>query len=104
MCHFFHSNFSFTDCPALVAPANGALSTTDATTGSLVSVSCIAGFSLYGDSTLVCQINGTWTASVGVCRQGNTVPLSLNRYYKAHTLFSAPNNNKAYIMKYSAGG
>ena len=68
--HFTLFFFPLSDCPALTEPINGSLSSDLVTVGSSVTVSCISGHTLFGDETLECLTNGSWTAPVGTCRKG----------------------------------
>ena len=58
---------------SLLSPANGSLSTKDVIAGTIVSVSCEAGFTLFGNETLLCQDDGAWNGSqlghvrIGTC-------------------------------------
>ncbi|KNC54883.1 uncharacterized protein AMSG_12362 [Thecamonas trahens ATCC 50062] len=65
-------------CPSLSPPANGALSTSVNTSGTTVSVSCSAGFTLSGSSTLECGTSGVWSGPVDYVCTGLpcTPPLS----------------------------
>ncbi|XP_077996757.1 P-selectin-like [Glandiceps talaboti] len=58
------------DCPALTAPANGALSSTDMTHDTVVKVTCDTDYTLTGDNELICD-DGTWSSTVGTCAKGS---------------------------------
>ena len=71
-CIFHQKNCSclLADCESLLSPANGSLSTKDVIAGTIVSVSCEAGFTLFGNETLLCQDGGAWNGSQGTCKKG----------------------------------
>ncbi|XP_078573892.1 E-selectin-like [Branchiostoma floridae x Branchiostoma japonicum] len=56
-------------CPALTAPANGALNPPGPAYSypSTVIVTCNSGYQLTGATTVTCQTDGTWSAPVGTC-------------------------------------
>lgn len=60
--------------PNLVAPANGAVSSTTGTTGSVSTFSCNAGFSLVGSTTATCLPSGAWTSSAVNCMANGLSP------------------------------
>ena len=76
MVHFYFWKYKpiislyFTDCPALTAPTNGALSTDVVMSGTSVDVTCTGGYTLSGTSPIVCN-EGIWSDSVPTCPQGN---------------------------------
>ena len=47
------------------------LSTKSNISGTVAKVSCGVGFTLFGDTVLECQTDGSWNSSVGNCRKGN---------------------------------
>lgn len=56
------------DCPTLTAPPDGSLSTSGVGTGTSVTVLCDPNFTLDGATPIVCQTDGNWDNTVGVCR------------------------------------
>ena len=60
---------SITDCPTLTVN-NGAVSTNDTVDGTTVKISCHPGYSLSGNSSLICH-DGTWGGDPPTCQQGD---------------------------------
>ncbi|XP_019626709.1 PREDICTED: sushi, von Willebrand factor type A, EGF and pentraxin domain-containing protein 1-like [Branchiostoma belcheri] len=54
-------------CPSLTAPANGALSTTDTSFNTVVTITCNSGYVLNGVPTVTCQAGGTWSNTLPTC-------------------------------------
>ncbi|XP_078687146.1 uncharacterized protein LOC144919463 isoform X14 [Branchiostoma floridae x Branchiostoma belcheri] len=54
-------------CPSLTAPANGALSTTDTSFNTVVTVTCDSGYVLNGVPAVTCQAGGTWSNTLPTC-------------------------------------
>lgn len=57
------------DCPALIEPSDGSLSTSKVSVGTSVDVSCDSSFTLFGTTPLTCLPGGTWSDVVGDCRK-----------------------------------
>ncbi|XP_077996860.1 E-selectin-like [Glandiceps talaboti] len=55
------------DCPALTAPIDGDLSTTDVTSGITVDITCDTRYSLSGDAQRTCT-DGTWSGTMPTCQ------------------------------------
>ena len=60
----------FKDCPSLANPSHGILSTRVRKANTVVSLSCNAGFTLFGSEKIHCQQNGQWSDIVGTCING----------------------------------
>lgn len=62
---------SFLDCGSLSHPVNGSVDTAAGTTvGKRASYSCDAGYTLAGNSTRLCRVNGTgvaWSDKAPTC-------------------------------------
>lgn len=58
------------DCSQLTAPLDGELSTHAVASGTVVTVSCFPGYTLFDHEPLQCQ-DGTWKGSLGTCKKGN---------------------------------
>lgn len=72
----YNNNYGyFVECPLLVPPLDGSLSTKSTFVGVVINISCNAGFTLFGDETLKCLTNGTWTSRVGDCKKGTFIDL-----------------------------
>lgn len=54
-------------CPTLVAPANGGVTPTMGTTGTVATYSCNAGYALTGTAIQTCQSAGTWSGTAPTC-------------------------------------
>ena len=54
-------------CPALSAPANGAVSPISGTTGTVAAYSCNAGYYMEGSASTTCQADGVWSSSAPLC-------------------------------------
>lgn len=54
-------------CPTLAQPANGAVTATSGTTGTVVTYSCSAGFALSGSSTRTCGTDSAWSGTEPTC-------------------------------------
>ena len=72
----------FSDCPALIVPASGSLSTDVVKVGTEVTVTCDQSYTLFGDVTIACETGGTWNTTVGTCRKG-----------KEHTIWASSREN-----------
>ncbi len=55
------------DCGSLTNPANGSVSLTMTTFGSMASYTCSDRSNLLGDAMRTCQSNGTWSGNVPEC-------------------------------------
>lgn len=53
--------------PNLTAPANGTVSTTTGTTGTVATYGCNSGYMLTGASSTICQTNGMWSNPAPTC-------------------------------------
>ena len=62
----FTSHISVTGCSKLTAPNNGAKSTDETGDGSIVEFTCDQGYTLIGDSSIMCS-DGNWSGNVPVC-------------------------------------
>lgn len=56
-------------CPNLPNPANGEVTLTGNTVGSLATYSCDLGFGLVGFSTRICQPTGQWSGEEPTCQR-----------------------------------
>ena len=62
------------DCGALPNPLNGAVNTPNTVLGSQATYSCLgSGYILVGDSSRLCDTDGTWTGSQPVCESKGAV-------------------------------
>ena len=66
-----HSTFSIstTECPMLDDPANGTVTWTSLTTGSVATYECDPGFELVGEMNRICQTNSQWSGAPPICRR-----------------------------------
>ena len=55
------------DCPELDNPANGMVSVSDRTPGSVANYTCNAGFTVVGAPLLTCLPNGMWDNAPPTC-------------------------------------
>jgi hypothetical protein len=53
--------------PNLVAPANGSVTPTMGTTGTVATYSCNGGYALNGNATTTCQADGMWSGTAPTC-------------------------------------
>ena len=65
----------------LTNPTNGAVNTTGTLEDTVAGYSCIEGYDLIGDSTLVCQrnaatIHGVWSGAEPTCKSMFYMPLA----------------------------
>ncbi|HEY3449985.1 MAG TPA: hypothetical protein VGK67_26775 [Myxococcales bacterium] len=58
--------------PDLTAPAHGQASATTGVTGDVVTYSCDSGYSLAGNTTRLCQTDGTWSGADPTCSPDQT--------------------------------
>ncbi|XP_053376387.1 uncharacterized protein LOC123533517 isoform X2 [Mercenaria mercenaria] len=58
------------------SPNKGSANTTETTYGTVVEITCSSGFNLSGNSTIVCQSDGTWSDNP-VCDTSDCGPLSV---------------------------
>ena len=56
-------------CPAIESPANGDVTVSGFTTGSVASYTCNINYLLDGSSTRVCGSDGQWSAEAPICRR-----------------------------------
>ena len=63
------TNGFISDCQDLIAPLYGSLSSNRVSHGKIVKVSCIKGYTLSGERTILCT-SGTWSSSIGTCEAG----------------------------------
>ena len=56
-------------CPELLNPANGRVSVTGLTFGSIANYTCDSGFTLSGDAQRSCTAGGFWSGSAPVCNR-----------------------------------
>lgn len=61
-----YPNCELIHCPELEI-ANANISSSNTSYGTEVSVSCLAGFELFGDALLVCRANGVWSGLTPIC-------------------------------------
>ncbi len=59
--------YTAADCGSLMNPANGSVSLTMTTFGSMASYSCSNPTILLGDAMRTCQADGMWSGSVPEC-------------------------------------
>ena len=57
------------DCGALTDPANGSVSASPTTYGSIATYTCQTGYGLVGTSPRTCQADGTWSDTAPTCSQ-----------------------------------
>ena len=57
------------ECAKLKGPANGEVTLTGTTRGSLAKYRCDHGYKLEGLSTRVCEENGKWSSKAPVCKR-----------------------------------
>ena len=57
-------------CPVLGDPANGMVTWTSFTTGSVATYECDRGFELVGQMTRTCRRNLEWSGVPPICRRG----------------------------------
>ena len=75
--HLLH--VSFLDCPELNRTIeNGHINGNGSTFGSSYSFHCDDGYTIEGQSTLVCDKRGQWNASMPVCSRGELINLELD--------------------------
>lgn len=55
-------------CGRLEPPQNGRVDIDGSTPGSTATYSCLSGFSLIGQSSRSCQLNGVWSGSAPFCQ------------------------------------
>ena len=87
VCALFHSfsswlllynrlllySFLSVRCPGLSIPSHGSLSSSENTPGSAVKTVCDEGYTVdteTGKSTILCRLNGTWSAALAGCKKG----------------------------------
>ncbi len=56
-------------CPVLSSPANGQVSFTTVTVGSVARYTCQPGFQLIGTAVRVCREDEKWSGSEPICRR-----------------------------------
>ena len=59
------------DCNSLMAPANGSVNHPQTTFMATATYSCNLGYIIEGQTTRMCQVDGTWSGSAPTCRAGN---------------------------------
>jgi len=62
-----YANNYLVDCGDLDSPANGDVSYTTTTEGSVADYSCDEGYDLVGVTQRICQSNNTWSGDVPTC-------------------------------------
>ena len=57
------------DCGSVVSPSHGDVRVQETTFQSVVTYSCISGYSLVGDDNRTCQANGNWSEETPQCNR-----------------------------------
>ena len=63
-----HAFLCTADCGSLQNPANGQVILNETVFKSIANYSCNSLYSIVGDTSRVCQANGTWSGSVPTCQ------------------------------------
>ena len=58
------------DCQPLKIPDHGSISTNMLSQGTVVSVECETGYTLFGATTLQCNTDATWNNEEPTCKKG----------------------------------